>query len=135
MGGRGERDCGGPGWVLVEKEGPVARLILNRPGQHNAMPFRAFDTLVASLHEAEEDDSVKVIILKGNGPSFCAGHDLNDVGFVYGYTEHRTEDQKRKRRPALAHLHDLRHSRIRGRPADRLPAGGGGPVRTADARS
>ncbi len=88
------------GDVLVEREGPVARLILNRPGKHNAMPFRAFDTLVASLHEAEEDDSVKVIILKGNGPSFCAGHDLNDVGFVYGYTEHRTEDQKRRRRPS-----------------------------------
>lgn len=86
--------------VLVEKDGPVARLILNRPDKHNAMPFIAFDQLVAALHEAEEDDEIKVIILKGNGPSFCAGHDLNDVGYVYGYNEHRTEEQKRGRRPS-----------------------------------
>lgn len=86
--------------VLAEKKGPVARLILNRPDKHNALPFTAFDQLVAALHEAEEDDEVKVIILKGNGPSFCAGHDLNDVGYVYGYTEHRTEEQKRGRRPS-----------------------------------
>ena len=89
-----------PDHILVERDGPIARLILNRPGKHNALPFASFTRLVEALHEVEEDDSVKVIILKGNGPSFCAGHDLNDVGFVYGYNEHRTEQEKRARRPS-----------------------------------
>jgi enoyl-CoA hydratase len=89
-----------PEHILVEKDGPIARLILNRPGKHNALPFASFGRLVEALHEAEDDDDVKVIILKGNGPSFCAGHDLNDVGFVYGYNEHRTDEQKRARRPS-----------------------------------
>ena len=70
--------------ILVEKIGPVARLILNRPEKHNALRFDDLDILVAALHDAEEDDAIKVIVLKGNGPSFCAGHDYNDALKSYG---------------------------------------------------
>ncbi|WP_158937401.1 enoyl-CoA hydratase/isomerase family protein [Burkholderia sp. S171] len=70
--------------ILVEKDGPVARLILNRPEKHNALKFDDLDTLVEALHEAEADDDVKVIILKGRGPSFCSGHDYNDAVRSYG---------------------------------------------------
>ncbi|WP_218510364.1 enoyl-CoA hydratase/isomerase family protein [Variovorax sp. dw_308] len=70
--------------LIVEKEGPVARLILNRPEKHNAMRFADLDVLVEALHDAEDDDDIKVIVLKGNGPSFCAGHDYNDAIRSYG---------------------------------------------------
>jgi enoyl-CoA hydratase len=70
--------------VIIEKEGPVARLIINRPEKHNALRFDDLDLLVAALHDAEEDDNIKVIVLKGNGPSFCAGHDYNDALRSYG---------------------------------------------------
>jgi len=70
--------------ILVEKDGPIARLILNRPEKHNAIKFDDLDTLVEALHEAESDDSVKVIILKGRGQSFCSGHDYNDAIRSYG---------------------------------------------------
>ena len=70
--------------IVVEKDGPVARLILNRPAKHNALKFADLDVLVAALHDAEDDDAIKVIILKGNGPSFCAGHDYNDAIKSYG---------------------------------------------------
>lgn len=83
--------------VVVEKEGPVARLVLNRPEKHNALKFTGLDRLVEALHDAEDDDDIKVIILKGRGPSFCAGHDLNDVGFVYGMSRHRTPEEKKVR--------------------------------------
>ena len=86
--------------ILVERSGPIGRLVLNRPDKHNALPFTAFNDLVDALHELEDDDVIKVIVLKGNGPSFCAGHDLNDVGFVYGYTPHRTEVDRKARRPS-----------------------------------
>jgi enoyl-CoA hydratase len=64
--------------VLLEKDGAVARLVLNRPDRHNALRFDDLDDLVELLHQAEEDDDVKVIILKGRGRSFCSGHDYND---------------------------------------------------------
>jgi enoyl-CoA hydratase len=70
--------------ILVEKDGPIARLIMNRPDKHNALRFDDLDVLVAALRDAEEDDAIKVIVLKGAGPSFCAGHDYNDAIKSYG---------------------------------------------------
>lgn len=70
--------------VVLEKEGPVARLVMNRPAKHNALRFADLDDLVAALHDAEMDDAIKVIVLKGRGPSFCAGHDYDDALKSYG---------------------------------------------------
>jgi enoyl-CoA hydratase len=70
--------------VLLEREGAVARLVLNRPERHNALRFADLDTLVELLHDAESDDDVKVIILKGRGRSFCSGHDYDDALRSYG---------------------------------------------------
>lgn len=84
--------------VIVEKNGPVARLVLNRPEKHNALRFDDLDMLVAALHEAEDDDAIKVIVLKGNGPSFCAGHDYNDALKSYGLEP--AADGRKPRRPS-----------------------------------
>jgi enoyl-CoA hydratase len=84
--------------ILVEKDGPVARLILNRPEKHNALKFDDLDTLVEALHEAEADDDIKVIILKGRGQSFCSGHDYNDAVRSYGLEP--TEPGVKPRRPS-----------------------------------
>jgi enoyl-CoA hydratase len=84
--------------ILVEKDGPVARLILNRPEKHNALKFDDLDTLVEALHEAEADDDIKVIILKGRGQSFCSGHDYNDAVRSYGLEP--TESGVKPRRPS-----------------------------------
>src|SRR6201992_258279 len=70
--------------VLLEKDVPVARLILNRPEKHNALRFADLDQLVELLHAAEEDDDVRVIVLQGRGKSFCSGHDYNDAVAAYG---------------------------------------------------
>lgn len=72
------------GAVLLEKDGPVARLVLNRPERHNALRFTDLDALVELLHQAEDDDDVRVVILKGRGPSFCSGHDYDDAVRAYG---------------------------------------------------
>lgn len=84
--------------VIVEKEGPVARLAMNRPDKHNALRFDDLDRLVTALREAEEDDQVRVIVLKGHGPSFCAGHDYNDALKSYGLEA--AADGKKPRRPS-----------------------------------
>ena len=70
--------------VLLEKDGPVAHLVLNRPEKHNALRFADLDDLVDLLHAAEEDDDVRVIVLRGRGPSFCSGQDYNDAVASYG---------------------------------------------------
>jgi enoyl-CoA hydratase len=69
--------------VLLEKDGNIAVLVFNRPDKSNAMRFDDMRILVEHLHQAEEDDDVKVIILKGRGKSFCAGHDFDDVVSSY----------------------------------------------------
>ena len=71
-------------WILLEKKGPVGYVILNRPEKHNALAFEMFDDLAQAVRDCEDDDAIKVIVIKGNGPSFCSGHDLSQVGLVYG---------------------------------------------------
>jgi enoyl-CoA hydratase len=70
--------------VRLERAGPVAHLVLDRPDKHNALRFADLDRLVELLHLAEEDDDVRVVVLRGEGPSFCSGHDYNDAARQYG---------------------------------------------------
>ena len=88
--------------VILEKSALVARLILNRPAKHNALRFADLDTLVAKLHEAEDDDDIKVIILKGRGKSFCSGHDYDDAVKAYGLEKPQSTagDGAKPRRPS-----------------------------------
>jgi enoyl-CoA hydratase/carnithine racemase len=66
--------------VIYEKDGPVARIVLNRPEKANAQnPAMVWD-VENSLKDAEADYSVKVVILKANGRGFCSGHDVSDPG-------------------------------------------------------
>jgi len=62
--------------VEVERTGKVARLWLNRPEVHNALSPELCAALDQALHELGHDDAVRVIVLGGRGPSFCAGADL-----------------------------------------------------------
>jgi methylglutaconyl-CoA hydratase len=71
--------------LLVDKKDGVARVTLNRPDVRNAFD----DALIAALTEAfsalNGDASVKVVVLGGNGPAFCAGADLNWMKRMAGY--------------------------------------------------
>ena len=70
--------------VTYEKEGEIAKITLNRPEKLNALNEEViFDKLPASLHIAEEDDEIKVVIIKGAGRSFCSGFDLEMPYRVY----------------------------------------------------
>lgn len=63
--------------LRIEGDGPVRRVVLARPEVHNAFD----DVLVGELTRAYEamahDETVRVVILTGEGRSFCAGADLN----------------------------------------------------------
>jgi methylglutaconyl-CoA hydratase len=62
--------------VQIERQGPIARLWFNRPEVHNALSAELGAALTAALHQLAGDDSVRVVILGGRGPSFCAGADI-----------------------------------------------------------
>jgi methylglutaconyl-CoA hydratase len=70
----------------IAKRDGVARVTLNRPELRNAFD----DALIASLKKAfveiGSDASVRVMILAGNGPAFCAGADLNWMKRMAGYS-------------------------------------------------
>ncbi|WP_405136506.1 enoyl-CoA hydratase [Nocardia sp. NBC_01388] len=57
-------------------DGNLARISLNRPEARNAQNRGLLVELDEAFRRAEQDDSIDVIILAGNGPSFSAGHDM-----------------------------------------------------------
>ena len=63
--------------VLYEKDGPSAVITFNRPEARNAMTWEMYDALVASCDRAEQDDAVRIVILRGaGGKAFVAGTDI-----------------------------------------------------------
>lgn len=62
--------------VTVTLAGGIADVRLNRADKHNCLSFEMFDTLNAAAAQVAADASVRVVVLSGNGPSFCAGLDV-----------------------------------------------------------
>ena len=69
-----------PDPVLVEREGDVMSVILNRPSVHNAYNAAMRDALCDALSVAAADPSVIEVRLIGAGRSFCSGGDLKEFG-------------------------------------------------------
>jgi enoyl-CoA hydratase len=66
--------------VLYEVRGAVALVSMNRPDYHNAQNSRMTYALDAAFRRACDDDAVKVIVLRGAGKHFSAGHDIGTPG-------------------------------------------------------
>ncbi|NNG04655.1 MAG: enoyl-CoA hydratase, partial [Inquilinus sp.] len=57
----------------------VATLTLNRPKARNALSAALMATLHEQVEEIADDRGVKVVVIEGAGPAFCAGHDLKEM--------------------------------------------------------
>lgn len=64
--------------VIVEAGDGIGWVRLNRPAQRNAMNRALKQALTASLAGLDADSAVRVIVITGNGPGFCAGNDLSE---------------------------------------------------------
>lgn len=71
---------------LVAVEAGIARVILNRPEVHNALDDRLIADLNAALERIAADPAVRVVMLTGQGGSFCAGADLAWMRRTADYT-------------------------------------------------
>jgi enoyl-CoA hydratase/carnithine racemase len=65
-----------PSYIDLEREGPVATLVLNRPEKLNAWSWESARQLAAHADRLRFDDSVRVVVLRAEGRAFCAGVDL-----------------------------------------------------------
>ncbi|MGD8357390.1 MAG: enoyl-CoA hydratase/isomerase family protein [Lysobacterales bacterium] len=64
--------------LLLKIDGPVAYLTLNRPRAMNALNLAILDAFGRYLPEVRTDPAIRVLVLAGNGPAFCAGADLKE---------------------------------------------------------
>ena len=67
------------GPVLVAVRGGVLTATLNRPDKKNAIDTPMIDALLGVLDDADLDAEVRVVAIRGAGPDFCAGMDLNEL--------------------------------------------------------
>lgn len=68
--------------IEVSQTGRVLRVVLNRPEKRNALSVDLCRALLDAIEHGVADKSVGAILLTANGPSFCAGMDLAELGTV-----------------------------------------------------
>jgi enoyl-CoA hydratase/carnithine racemase len=65
--------------ILYEGDETVALVTMNRPKKRNALSLDHMQELIACLKAIGEAGETPVVVLRGNGPGFCAGHDLSEM--------------------------------------------------------
>jgi methylglutaconyl-CoA hydratase len=102
--------------LTVEKKDGVARVTLNRPDVRNAFDDALISRLRSAFDDIGGDPSVRVMVLAGHGPAFCAGADLNWMKRMagYGYEQNLADAQAladmlaaldRMPKPTIARVH------------------------------
>lgn len=95
------------GKVLVESDGPVTCVTINRPDVKNACDVETVKTLHDVFADFEADDDARVAVLTGAGGSFCAGADLAElasgasIGFCWAGPD-KGVTRRRLQKPVLA---------------------------------
>jgi methylglutaconyl-CoA hydratase len=102
--------------LQVSKQGGVARVTLDRPELRNAFDDALIARLRSAFQQLGRDKDVRVMVLAGNGPAFCAGADLNWMKRMagYGYDENLADARglaemlaalDRMPKPTIARVH------------------------------
>ena len=87
-------------YIQYEVRDRIAYITLNRPEKSNALCYDLVSELRVAFKAAEEDNTVKVIVLKANGDAFCAGADLQ-------YLQELQTNSFEQNRADSDHLKDL----------------------------
>ncbi len=99
--------------ILIKHDGPVTRLVLNRPQRRNPLSLRMMGEVIDALAEVGEDS--RVVVISGEGPAFSAGHDLSemvgaDVGLITQLFERCTQMMEAVQaipQPVIARVHGV----------------------------
>jgi len=87
--------------LLVSKQDGIATLTMNRPEARNALSNEMRSELASVLHDVEQDDSVRCVVLTGAGDHFMAGGD------VKGMAESVKKSAEELRKEFILRIHDL----------------------------
>lgn len=99
--------------ILYKVQGAVGTITFNRPEKRNALTIQFFTEFLDALRRVEEDDAVRVLVLAGNGPAFCAGRDFSEStkanpksGALYGRLNLEARDRLRRLpKPVVGRVH------------------------------
>lgn len=98
--------------VRWDLEDGIARVTLARPEVHNAFNARMIDELHGVLREIEGREDVRVVVLTGEGKSFCAGADLNWMRAIVDYSFDENLDESFRLFDLMRGLYEHRHPTI-----------------------
>jgi enoyl-CoA hydratase len=88
--------------LLVRKDGAIATVSFNNPEKLNAFTRMTAQLLYAAFTDLAEDESVKVIVLRGEGRAFSTGGNMNWVGTQYD--DEVPQEGRRRRSPQRRYL-------------------------------
>lgn len=74
-----------PAFVTYERQGYIGSLNLNRPDKRNALSLAVWMDLERAVKAARDDEESRVVVVKGNGKSFCSGLDLSPDNDIIPY--------------------------------------------------
>ena len=83
--------------ILVNQNGNIATVTINRPEVKNAVTSKMWDDLTATFTELGYDDSVRAVIVTGAGDDFCSGADVSAMG--------RDENEVKLHQLAVSYTH------------------------------
>jgi len=66
-------------YCRIARDGEIALITMDRPEKRNALSLQMMRELDAALTELAQDSQARAIVLRGEGPAFCAGHDLREL--------------------------------------------------------
>ncbi len=109
--------------ILIEVDGPIGILTLNKAERHNAFDEVLIAEMTAGLRELDADERVRAVVLSSTGKSFCAGADLNWMKRAAAYSPEENLDDAYTLAELMSTLNQLSKptlARVHG------PAYGGG---------
>lgn len=93
--------------VLLETDSSVATITINRAAKRNAINPEIIQQLDSILGKVSKDDSIRVVILRGDGEHFSAGADLNWMKSMAEYSEKENFDDAKRLASMLHKLNEL----------------------------
>jgi methylglutaconyl-CoA hydratase len=92
--------------LRIEREGAVARVVLQRPAVHNAFDEHLIAAITTAFEQLSADNTVRVIMLAGEGKSFSTGADLSWMGRMAGYSREENLTDARTAQRMFASIAD-----------------------------
>lgn len=89
--------------VLLETQGKIGYIILNKPEKRNALSTEVVRLMKEYLIKLKTNDDIVIVVIKGNGKSFCSGADLSYIQSL----QTNTEEENLADSQSLASLFDL----------------------------